>query len=85
MHSSIKGSPRENFTGNKPTIKHIKVFGCKSFFFTDDSKSKFHIRAQQTIFLGFDDNNVFTGDVVSDRKILNSMHLTFDETSFPGL
>lgn len=84
-HSALNMSPFESITGKKPTLKHIRVFGCASFVYNETPKSKAHARAEPGIMLGCDDNGVYMVERLSDRKLLNSVHVTFDEASFPGL
>ena len=84
-HSALQCSPFEALTGNKPKLKHVRVFGCAAFVYNESPKSKVHARAIPGIFLGCDDNGVYLVESLVDRKLVNSVHVTFDEASFPGL
>lgn len=85
VHSSIKCSPYEKLTGKKPTLKHVRTFGCAAFIYEHKPKSKVHAKASPAIMLGCNDHGVYTVELLSTNHIVNSVHVTFDETSFPGL
>lgn len=85
IHSAIGCSPYEKLTGENPTLKHDRVFGCAAFVYNDNPRSKVHARAIPGIFLGFNDNGVYTVELSTSKKVVNSVHVTFDEDSFPGL
>lgn len=72
-------------TDKETTLKHIKVFGCTAFVYTGEQRTKFHAKAQRTIFLGCSDSGIYTVERINDTMILNSVHVRFDEDSFPGL
>lgn len=76
-HSGISSSPLEKRTGSNSTLQHARVFGYSS--------SKVHVKADKGIFLGCNDHGVHMAERLSDGKLLNSVHVTFDATSFPGL
>ena len=85
FHRSIGCSAFEKLTGTKPTLKHIRVFGCAAFVYEHDPVSKIHATAAPAIMLGCNDNSVYTLERLNDKKIINSVHVTFDEQSFPKL
>ncbi len=66
-------------------MKHVRVFGCSAFVYNEHPKSKAHARAEPGIFLGCNDNGVYMVEKIVDRKLVNSVHVSFDEESFPGL
>ena len=84
-HAVLKHSPFEKLTGEKPTLKHIRIFGCTAFVYEHHPKSKVHARATPEIFLGCTDHGVYLIERTTDRKIIESVHVTFDEENFPGL
>ena len=84
-HSAIKRSLFEALTGKKPTLKHVRVFGCSAFVYNHAPASKVHARAVPGIFLGCNDHGVYIVERLTDRKVINSVHVTFDESTFPGL
>lgn len=79
---SIKCSPYERLTGSKPSLKYIRVFGCAAFFYEHNPKSKVHARATAGIMLGCNDHGVYTIECLIDSKIINFVHVSFDELSF---
>lgn len=85
VHSSLCCSFFQKLADKKPTLKHIRVFGCAAFVYTEEPRTKFHAKAQPAILIGCNDNGVYMVERISDEIILNSAHVTFDEDSFPGL
>ena len=84
-HSGIGCTPYEKLTAEKPTLKHIRVFGCAAFVFNHEPKTKVHSRASPGIFPGCDDNGVYSIELLASRKLIRSVHVTFDEETFPAL
>lgn len=84
-HSALICSPYEALTGRKPTLKHVRVFGCAAFVYNEEPKSKAHAKAFPGIYLGCDDNGVYMVEMLNDKRLINSVHVSFDEDSFPGL
>ena len=84
-HKAIASTPYEKLIGSKPSLKHVRVFGCAAFVYEHDPKSKVHARAAPAVMLGCNDHSVYTVERLTDRKIINSVHVTFDEESFPKL
>lgn len=78
-------TPYENLTGQKPTLKHVCVFGCAAFVYEHAPNSKLHALASPSLFLGCNDNGLYTVERLLDKNIINSVHVTFDERSFPVL
>lgn len=83
-HRSLDCTPFEHLTGEKPSLKHVRVFGCAAFVYDHFMKSKVNARAIPAIMLGCNDYGVYTVERLTDRKIINSVHATFDETNFPA-
>ena len=84
-HSRTQKVPHEVVFGNKPSLKHVRVFGCAAFVYKKRTKSKVHGRAEPGILLGNDDNGVYTVELINSRKIVRSVNVTFDEENFPAL
>ena len=78
-------SPYERLTREKPTLHHIRVFGCGAFVYNESPKSKVHARAVSAIYLGSDNHDIFKCELLASRKIFYSKHVTFDEPAFPAL
>ena len=74
----IDKTPQEVWTGKKPSIKHLKVFGCDAYVHVPKEKrSKLDNKAENCIFIGYKDgmkgykiwnhttkNNVYNWDVL---------------------
>ena len=88
-------TPHEAFTGNKPSVAHLRIFGCKVHIHVPDAKRlKLDAKSIKCIFLGFAENQkayicvqrpsgqVFElRDVVSDEGSTSGpSRVKFDET-----
>lgn len=73
----------ELFYGSKPSIKHLKVFGCDSFVHTNDN-SKLEARAMRGIFVGYSEYKVNGYEVLllDTGKIITSRDVTLEENKF---
>ena len=50
----IDKTPQEVWNGKKPSIKHLKVFGCDAYVHVPKEKgSKLHNKAEKCIFIGY--------------------------------
>lgn len=72
-------------TAEKPKLKYARVFGCAAFVRTENPKSKVHARASPGIFLGCNDHGVYSVLLLHNKKVVNYVHVTFDEKYFPAL
>jgi transposase InsO family protein len=77
-------TPEEIWTGKKPTVKHMKVFGCDAFVHIDDTdRGKLDSKAIKCIFIGYDEQKkgyrLFNPET---KKVIVSRDVTFDEQSF---
>ena len=88
-------TPHEAFTGNKPSVAHLRIFGCKAHVHVPDAKRrKLDAKSIECVFLGFAENRkayicvqrpsgqVFESrDVVFDKGSASSpSRIKFDET-----
>jgi hypothetical protein len=47
-------TPEEKFTGKKPDVSHLKVFGCIAYgHVPDEKRSKLDPKAEKCIFIGY--------------------------------
>jgi len=47
-------TPEEKFTGKKPDVSHLKVFGCIAYVHVPEkNKSKLDPKAEKCIFIGY--------------------------------
>ena len=84
-HASVGKSPFEKLTEKKPTLHYARPFACAAFIYEHSPASKVHSRAAPAILLGCNDHGVYTVECLKDGKIVNSVHVNFDEQNFPGL
>jgi len=76
-------TPYELWFGQKPTLNHVKVFGCEAFVHVPDQKrSKLDPKSHKLIFVGYDKNstNYRLYDPES-RKITISRNVVFNENA----
>ena len=79
-------TPFEIWTGHRPTVEHLKVFGCVAYAHIDKNKrDKLDLNAKKGIFVGYRRTskqyrimNPITG------KIIESSHVTFKEDQKGG-
>jgi len=54
IHSSINDIPERLWTGNKPSVKHLKVYGCLAYAYDyKQSKHKLESRGRECILVGY--------------------------------
>jgi hypothetical protein len=47
-------TPEEKFTGKKPNVSHLKVFGCIAYVHVrDENRSKLDPKVEKCIFIGY--------------------------------
>ena len=83
FHSSINDIPFRRWYGRKPSIRHLKRYGCVAYVHQpkDRRSSKFAPRAKRGIFVGYGIGS--TGYRVwfpESNQIVESKHVTFDES-----
>jgi hypothetical protein len=74
-------TPEEKFTGKKPNVSHLKVFGCIAYVHVPDEKrSKLDPKAEKCIFIGyFLEQKGYRCFNLSIRKLQVSKDVVFDE------
>lgn len=82
-YSDLGCTPIENLTSLKASIAHLCVFGCAAFVHNQRPKSKVRAKGIPAIYLGGNDNSVYIVGCIPDRKVIRSVHVTFDESFFP--
>lgn len=79
-------TPFEVWYFRKPSVNHLKIFGCQAFRFIRKElrQSKYSPVSSQGVLVGYDHNN-FNYHVydLQDRKVFISPHVTFVEDVFP--
>ncbi len=74
-------TPEEKFTGKKPNVSHLKVFGCIAYVHVPDEKrSKLDPKAEKCIFIGYSlEQKGYRCFNPSTRKLQVSRDVVFDE------
>jgi hypothetical protein len=82
--SDKKKSPYELWTGNKPDIGHIRVFGCDAYMHIKDTdRTKLDFKSVKCILLGYSEyNNGYRLYNLSNRQIYYSRDIKCIENSF---
>ena len=78
-----KLTPHELFTGEKPNLSKMRIFGCRVFAYNDDpNRSKTDPRALEGIFVGYgEQTNGYLVYLPNSRKIISSRNVEFFENS----
>ena len=80
-------TPYELWHNKKPSIHHLRVFGCRAYVYVQkDQRKSLEPYSLKCIFLGYPDG--YKGWKCYDplsKKIVISRDVIFDECSFPGL
>ena len=73
-------SPYELWTGHKPDLKKLRVFGCKCYIHVYTSRTKFAPKAEEGIFLGYDKlSGAYIVEVARTKALRVSKSVKFDE------
>jgi hypothetical protein len=74
-------TPEEKFTGKKPDVSHLKVFGYITYVHVPDKKrSKLDPKAEKCIFIGYSSKQMgYRCFNPSTRKLQVSRDVVFDE------
>ena len=80
-HSSIKCTPYEKMTGNKPDLSHLRIFGCRVFAKNPGKRpNKLDHHSSKGIFLGFTASTKNTHYLdESTGNIKQATNIIFDE------
>ncbi|KAI3523650.1 hypothetical protein L1887_01930 [Cichorium endivia] len=75
----------EILKGRSPDISYFHAFGCACFILKQgEHQSKFEAKSDDGIFLGYSAiSKAFRVFNVSKRKVIESIHVRFDESTFP--
>src|SRR3954462_3463128 len=52
-----KTTPEEVWTGKKPHIEHLRVFGCDAYALIKDHQHKLHPKGEKCILVGYEENS----------------------------
>lgn len=74
-------TPEETWSGSKPSVKHLRVFGCLCFkHVLDQLRRKLDKKAEQMIMLGYPCTGGYRLYDYSSKKVVISSDATFDES-----
>ena len=80
VHSAIKKTPLEIWTGNAPDISNLRVFGCMAYVLIPDQKrTKFMPKAEKCTFIGYEETRKGWKFYSEDKKIIFSREARFLE------
>jgi hypothetical protein len=76
-----KMTPKEAFTGRRPDVKHIRIFGCLTFSHVPSEKrTKLDPTAQQGILVGYSEvSKAYRIYIPSLRRVMVSRDVIFEE------
>jgi hypothetical protein len=74
-------TPQEAWTGRKPDVSHLRVFGCKAFaHIPDEKKSKLESKSMPCVFLGYcEGTKTYHLMCVETKRIIKSRDVVFLE------
>ena len=87
LHSSVGATPFSVLTGEQPSLKNVRVFGCTAYVLRLPRGSKFESRAVEGVYLETLEHGVYKVLIHEDDgipRIVESRHVTFDESKFLG-
>lgn len=77
-------TPYEMFMGRKPTVSHLRVWGCRCFVLQDKPRKKLDPASREGVFVGYEPKNrSWRVWLPSQQKIVVSCNVLFDEKE-PG-
>ncbi|EZA56039.1 Copia protein, partial [Ooceraea biroi] len=73
------GTPFEKWTGRRPSVAHLRTFGCKVYILDKSpSKGKFEARGREGIFIGYlEVSKAYGVWIPKDRKVHVSRDIKF--------
>lgn len=85
MHSKLNNEVPENvWTGNKPSVKHLKIYGCLAYaHLPKENRRKLEPRTRECIFIGY--SNQTKGYRLWDpviEDVIQSKHVKFIENVY---
>jgi hypothetical protein len=76
-------TPQEVWSGRKPNVSHLRVFGCKAFAHVPDEKrTKLESKSMPCVFLGYyEGTKAYRLMCVKTKRIIKSKDVVFNEGS----
>jgi hypothetical protein len=81
LHSILHLAPFELRFGCKPSVSHLRPFGCKCFILKRGNLDKFESRSSDGILLGYTHGRSYRVFNLETNNIVESCDVTFDETT----
>ncbi len=83
LSSDLSVTPHECYVGTKPTVRHLRVFGCACFaHIPGNQRRKLDAKAQRCIFLGYSlTSKGYRLWSVKQHKVITRRDVIFDESS----
>jgi hypothetical protein len=80
----IKCTPHEIWTGTKPSVKNMKVFGCDCYsHIHKEERGKMDHKSDKGIFIGYDEQRYgYKVYLVEQDKVITNRDVIFHENSF---
>jgi hypothetical protein len=74
-------TPQEAWTGKKPNVSHLRVFGCKTYVhIPDEKRSKLKSKSVPCVFLGYcEGTKTYCLMCVETKRIIKSQNVLFLE------
>ena len=74
-------SPEEAWSGQRPTVDHLRIFGCTAYVhIPKEKRTKVECRAWKGIFVGYTDSpRIYLVYNPVKNKIVRATAVTFDE------
>jgi hypothetical protein len=74
-------TPEEMFTGEKPQVNHLRIFGCPVYvYFPKEKRSKLDPSGKKGIFVGYSETlKAYRVYIPSHKQVEISRDVTFDE------
>nr|KYP48195.1 Retrovirus-related Pol polyprotein from transposon TNT 1-94 [Cajanus cajan] len=72
--------PKEAWSGRRPSIRHLKIFGCISYAHVlDQLRKKLDDKGKRCVFIGYSSNSKTYKIYNSKTKVIISRNVTFNE------
>ena len=74
-------TPEEAFTGNKPSLAQLRIFGCTAYaHIPKEKRQKLDVKTLQCIYIGYAENRkAYRLYHKPTRRVFESRNVTFDE------
>ena len=75
-------SPHQRLYGERPSVDHLRVYGCLAYALNGLHKAKLDPRAQPMVHLGYVGTNVYVLLNPATDRVVRRRDVTFDESKF---